>query len=271
VSLGRAGLSLVRKIVQEDAGIVIPEGKEYLIESGLRTVARRMSLPDQSAVLARLQRGDPEIRREVVDSATIPETQFFRDGHPFEVLRDHVLPEVLARRRTTRSLNLWSAAAATGQEPYSLAILLAESFPYLRSWRVRFLASDLSHHALERAERGVYSDLEIKRGVPEHLLDKYFHRAPEGWCLDPEVRRQVEFAQFNLVRPWPHLPPMDLILLRNVIIYLDEESRASIFGRVKGALRPGGYLVLGASEALLDHREGLEQIQHGRTILYRRV
>src|SRR5262249_3280886 len=152
----------------------------------------------------------------------------FRDRRPFEELREVVLPDLLGRRRGERRLNIWCAASSTGQEPYGVALLLREHFPELAGWRVSILGSDLSREVLARARAGRYSRIEVNRGLPPALLEKYFEPCDGGWQLRGDVRGMVEYQAINLVRPWPPLPRMDLVLLRNVLIYLDADSKRAV-------------------------------------------
>src|SRR5262249_48720915 len=160
-----------------------------------------------------------------VEAMTINETFFFRDGHPFEVLRQTVLPELLRRRAEVRCLNIWSAACSSGQEVYSVAILLRHNFPALSDWNVRLIASDLSGARLERARQGCYSELEVCRGLLPELLRVYFRRRGDGWQIRDDIRHTVEFRPINLHGVWPELPALDLVLLRNVLIYFDGPAK----------------------------------------------
>jgi chemotaxis protein methyltransferase CheR len=190
------------------------------------------------------------------------ETSFFRDVHPFETLRTTVLPDLLRRRRAERRLGVWCAACSTGQEPYSFALLVREHFSELAGWRVDILATDLSADVLARARAGRYGQIEVNRGLPAALLVKYFRQHGATWELNEDVRRMVEFRELNLTRPWPALPPADLIFLRNVMIYFDVETKRSILGRAARALRPNGYLLLGGAETTLNLCDSFRRAEH---------
>ncbi|MGH9295858.1 MAG: CheR family methyltransferase, partial [Acidimicrobiales bacterium] len=189
---------------------------------------------------------------------------------PFEALRHHVLPERIAANRDRRQLALWSAACSTGQEPYSLAILLDDAFPELAGWQVDLVATDLSAGALERARAGRYSALEVNRGLPLRYLDAYFRAEPAGFRLVERVREKVRFSACNLVGPWPPLAPQDVILLRNVLIYFDPPSRRRVLAAAVARLRPGGYLVLGTAETTRAPASGLAAVTVGSATVYRR-
>ncbi len=184
---------------------------------------------------------------------TTNETSWFRDRVPFETVREVILPDLLARRRDSKTLNFWSAACSTGQEPYSLAILLREHawFTQLSDWTIRLLATDLSEEVLARAQSGRFSQLEIERGLSATLRDKYFRRTETQWELDESVRRMVTFRRLNLSGDWPPMPRMDVILMRNVLVYFDVPTRQQILRKVGRLLRPDGFLILGGAESAL--------------------
>lgn len=245
--------AFVSRFVRERSAVVLEPGKEYLVESRLAPVARALRLGSVGELIGRL-RGAPgeEVRARVVEALVTTETSFFRDARPFDTLRTAVLPELVARRAATRRLNVWSAACSTGQEAYSFALVVREHFPELAGWDVRVLATDLSGEVLAKAREGTYTQLEANRGLPAALLLKYFCQHGTGWQLNADVRRAVEFRALNLVRPWPVLPKMDLVFLRNVLIYFDVGTKTSVLNRVARVLNPDGYLVLGGAETVLN-------------------
>ncbi len=209
-----------------------------------------------------------DLRTKVVEALVTNETQFFRDIHPFHALETQILPRLIKKRMADRQLNLWCAASSTGQEPYSLAMLMAESFPQLASWNVRCIASDISDEVLERARQGNFRTVEVNRGLPEPLLEKYFRPEGKDWLIAESIRRQVEFRRINLIQAWPSLPPMDVVLMRNVLIYFDAETKQAILGKVRKLLRPDGYLLLGTTETTLNLDPEFCQVQFGRTACY---
>jgi chemotaxis protein methyltransferase CheR len=249
MALSQASFEYIRGVLRERAAQALEDDKGYLVEVRLLPVARRHGLESVDALVHRLQRRTNEkLLREVVEAMAISETSFFRDGHPFEALRQIVLPDLIERRASVRRLSIWSAATSSGQEAYSLAILLNEHFPALGGWEVRILASDLSAAILERARRGCYSELEIARGLSPEVLAKYFRKTADGWQIDEAIRRRVEFQLINLGGVWPVLPPLDLVLLRNVLIYFDAPTRQRLLQRIRRVLQPDGYLLLGGAE-----------------------
>lgn len=239
----------IRKLLLDRSAIALEPGKQYLVESRLGPVLRQAGLPslNELVVQLRTQPGNGMAER-VVEALVTTETSFFRDHAPFEALRKTVLPELVRKRAAERALNVWCAACSTGQEPYSLALLIREHFPELLTWQISITATDLSRDVLARAREGLYNQIEANRGLPAALLVKYFQQHGTHWQLDPTVRNMVTFRELNLARPWPYLPRMDLIFLRNVMIYFDVPVKKEILGRVARLVRPDGYLLLGAAE-----------------------
>ena len=243
----------VCRFVRDRSSIVLEAGKEYLVETRLAPVARQYQLASVSEVIGRL-RGVPDgaLQTRVMEAMVTTETLFFRDRDPFESLRTTVLPDLLKRRAAERVLNVWSAACSTGQEPYSFVLLLRQHFPELSGWKVNVLATDLSAEVLAKAREGKYNQVEINRGLSAPLLVRYFKQNGTVWQLAEEVRKSVDFREMNLTRPWPVMPKMDLVFLRNVMIYFEVDTKKAILGRVARVLRPDGYLLLGGAETTLN-------------------
>lgn len=260
----------VRRLVLERSAILLEPGKEYLVELRLKPIVRMRGLRDLGE-LVQLLRTDVSgsLQREVVEAMTTNETSFFRDVHPFETLRQWVLPELLRNRAAERVLNIWCGAASSGQEVYSIAMTLREHFPELAHWRVSIVATDLSREMILRCREARYSQLEINRGLPANLLIKYFERADMDWRIREDVRRMIDFREMNLASNWAGLPVCDLVFLRNVLIYFDDATKRQILGKVRGLMRPGGYLFLGSSETTLNLDSRFEQVKFDRTLCYR--
>lgn len=210
-----------------------------------------------------------DLQRKVVEALANNETSFFRDVYPFEGLRQSIIPELMQRRAGQQCLRIWCAACSSGQEPYSVAMLVREHFPALTTWNVQIIGSDLSTEILRRARQGCYGQLDINRGLPARLLVKYFVNVGSGWQLKDEIRRMVEFRNINLIDTWPALAPLDVILLRNVLIYFDVTMKKRILQRVRQALRPDGYLLLGGAETTLNLDDMFERVQFERSCCYR--
>jgi chemotaxis protein methyltransferase CheR len=270
MSLTQASFEFVRAVLRERSAHALEDDKAYLVETRLLPVARRHGFPSVEKLVARLrQRSNEKLLGELVEAMTINETFFFRDGHPFDALRQTVFPDLIQRRGAVRALNIWSAACASGQEAYSVAMLLRQHFPALAGWNVRLIASDLSGAMLERARAGRYSELEVSRGLSPELLRNCFHKADDGWQIRDELRRMLDVHRINLSGVWPELPPMDLVLLRNVLIYFDVPTRQRILERVRRVLQPDGYLMLGGAETTHNLHDGFVPVAIDQTTFFR--
>ncbi|HYP88802.1 MAG TPA: protein-glutamate O-methyltransferase CheR, partial [Polyangiaceae bacterium] len=237
--------------------------------SRLSPIARELGLPSIDSLVGKLRTdaSAPLVHR-VIEAMTTNETLFFRDLHPFEALRTRLVPDLLQARAAQRSLRIWCGAASTGQEPYSIAMTLCESFPQLASWDVKILATDLNATVLERAREGKYRQLEVNRGLPVKLLVKYFERQGADWQLKPDVRNLVTFQELNLLDAWSHLGEHDIIFLRNVLIYFDVETKRRILGRMRRTLRRDGVLVLGGAETTTNLDDGYVPLRIGNGVYY---
>jgi chemotaxis protein methyltransferase CheR len=270
MSLSQASFDLVRAALRLRSGHHLEDDKVYLVETRLLPVARRHGLASvEDLVLSLHRRSDERVLGEVVEAMAITETCFFRDGHPFEVLRQTVLPELVQRRAERRSLNIWSAACSSGQEVYSVALLLRQSFPALAGWNIRLIASDLSSAMLARARQGRYTQLEVVRGLPSELLKSYFQEQGSGWQIRDDLRRMVELHTINLNGPWPELPPLDLVLMRNVLIYFDVPTRQRLLDRVRRVMQPDGYLLLGGAETTYNLSDDFTPISFDQVSFFR--
>jgi chemotaxis protein methyltransferase CheR len=263
---------VIRKLLHERSAIDLDSGKRYLVESRLAPVLRRLKLNSVGELIAQLrcQPGNG-LDRQIVDAMVTTESSFFRDQHPFDALRNVVLPDLIKRRRDGRRLHIWCAASSHGQEPYSIALLFREHFPELAGWKVSLLASDISREVLARAREGRYNQIEVNRGLPAALLVKYFEQHGTDWQLKPAIRNLVDFQEINLARPWPPLPQMDLILIRNVMIYFDVETKKNILGRLARLMKPDGYLILGGAETTINLDDSYRRVEPIKAGLYQRV
>lgn len=265
------GFAYLQQVLLEHAGILLEPEKHYLAEARLAPLAAQEGCESIDALLDAVQVGGDggQLERRVIEAMTNSETSFFRDLHPYEALRTAVLPDLIARRAAERSLAIWCAASASGQEPYSLAMMLREHFPQLASWKVTLVASDISEAMISRARAGAYSQIEVNRGLPAPLLVKYFRRIDGEWQIAEGMRRAVDFRRINLTAAWPFLPAMDVILMRNVLIYFDVSTKKAVLGRVRRQLKPDGYLFLGGGETTINLDESFAPVQFGKAICYR--
>lgn len=270
MTLLRSDFDFVRDLVLKRTSIVIDDRQSYLAESRLLPVARKVGLDDLAALVVRcrLNPDGPEALA-LVEAMTTNETSFFRDVHPFEALKLHVIPAMIAARGTERRLNIWCAACSSGQEPYSIAMLLREHFPQLATWQVDIVATDVATSILEKAREGVFNQVEIGRGLPAHLMVKHFERTNTGWRAKDYLRNAITWRQLNLVSPWSSLPSLDIVFIRNVLIYFTTDTRRLIMDKLAGHLRKDSVVFLGASESLIGVTDAFASVNIGRSIAYK--
>jgi chemotaxis protein methyltransferase CheR len=262
----------VRQLVLSRSAIVLEPGKEYLVESRLLPLAKVHGFADlDTFVDAMAGSSFNTMHRQAVEAMTTNETSFFRDHHPFEALRTHIIPELINRKAATKQLNIWCAAASTGQEPYSVAMLLREHFPVLTSWKLTFIATDLSTQVLAKARSGRYGQLEVNRGLPAPMLVKYFTKDGTEWVVKDELRNMIDYRELNLIENWPALPTFDLVMIRNVLIYFDVPTKKKILGNIRQRLAPHGYLMLGGAETTMGIDEQFERVQIDKGVAYRQA
>ncbi len=241
----------IRDFVLDKSGISLSEDKIYLIIARLEAVLKKEEIDSIGELVTRLRwKQNEELTNAIIDVMTTNETFFFRDKAPFEALRQRVIPALIKQRAATRSITIWCAACSSGQEPYSIAMMLKEHFPELDDWNISILATDISPEILAKAKKGYYTQFEIDRGLPPHLL-KYFERDGMGWRVKDEIRNRIKFERGNLMEINPALfMPMDIIFLRNVLIYFELDLKRQILNKVHRVLKNDGYLFLGQSETV---------------------
>jgi chemotaxis protein methyltransferase CheR len=241
----------LRKLLKERSGLDLSADKQYLVESRLVPLARKSGLPGIPELAQKMKSGADALTAEVVEAMTTNETFFFRDKIPFDHLKETVIPALVQARAARRSLRIWCAASSTGQEPYSIAMLLKEAGPMLSGWRTEIVATDLSQAVLEKSKAGIFSQFEVQRGLPIQLLVKHFTQNGELWQLNADIRGMVQHRQLNLLQDFSHLGVFDIIFCRNVLIYFDQETKVGIFNRLSKMLEPDGVLALGAAESVV--------------------
>ena len=242
----------LRAYLKTRSGLALSVEKRYLIESRLGPVCRRFNLASLGALVTALKgTRDLAMERAVVEAMTTNETFFFRDRTPFDLFRDVLLPEAMARRAGQRRLRIWCAAASTGQEPYSIAMMLQEAAPRLAGWQVDLVATDLSTEVLEKARAGLYSHFEVQRGLPVQALIKHFEQVGEQWRISASLRQMVDYRPLNLLHPFDGLGTFDIIYCRNVLIYFDAPTKGDVLARLSGSLAADGALLLGAAETVI--------------------
>ncbi len=267
MSLAPESFQYVRTLARKEAAIVLEAGKEYLVEARLLPLAKADGVADVDVFVAGLRRtNDRRTIQRVVDALTTNETSWMRDIEPFQALVSDILPAIMSKPKLggTRTVNIWSAACSSGQEPYGIA-MISEDLLRTSGWKAEILATDISLEMLERAQEGLYSQLEVNRGLPATLLVKHFVRAGTHWKISDDIRRKVSFRQVNLSLPFPPLPMFDVIFLRNVLIYFDVATKRAILQRMHQVLRPDGYLILGGAETTLGIDDEWERVKLGRS------
>jgi len=269
MAISDAEFHYIKDFIYQQAAIDLEPGKAYLVEARLQPIARREGFASLSEMIAKL-RAQPAngLNWLVVEAMTTNETYFFRDIHPFELLKTKVLPELIKRRAAQRQINIWCAAASSGQEPYSIMMLLREHFPELSTWKINFTATDISNQMLNRCREGFYSQLEVNRGLPATLLVKYFEKISTEWKIRDDLRRAIDFRQLNLAQPWPALATMDIVFIRNVLIYFDVATKKPILARVRKLMSPDGYMFLGGAETTLNLDESFKRVQVNNSAYY---
>jgi chemotaxis protein methyltransferase CheR len=240
------------KFLRERSGIALEASKQYLIDTRMAPILKEKKLADLAALVAGLKAGNKELADMVVEAMTTNETSFFRDVAPFDAFRQHILPTLIEKHERDRKIQIWSAASSSGQEPYSLAILIREHFPKLASWNVNILATDLSTEMVAKTEKGEYSQLEVNRGMPAPLLAKHFTKKGVRWQANEEVRKLIRCRTLNLLESFAGVPSADVVFIRNVLIYFEPELKKEILGKIRKVLVPGGYLFLGGAESTLN-------------------
>ena len=234
------------------SGLVIGQDKIYLLETRLGAILRREKLPDLNALADVLRRpGQDILVRDVVEAMTTNESFFFRDDKPFQHFRSVALPTLLAARPPGATLRVWSAASSSGQEAYSLAMILSESRTQLGDRRCEIIGTDIARDQLTRAREGVYSQFEVQRGLPIQLLMKHFRKEETNWRLSDAIRQMVQFREWNLLSELRPLGRFDIVFCRNVLIYFDQPTKARVLEAIAGLMPPDGVLYLGGAETVL--------------------
>lgn len=266
VTLSTAAFAYLSELCRQEIGMVYAPNKHYLMEARLITLARQAGYDDLDEFVE-LIRTDPAQRAAVLAELTINETSWFRDSTPFQLLRTHLLPELIAARNHDRTLRIWSAACSSGQEPYSIAMVADQVLP--AGWQVELLASDVSAEMVERTAAGIYTQVELNRGLTAQLREQYFTEVDGGWQIIPRIREQVQPQVINLNQPFPALPRFDIVFLRNVLIYFDAATKTAVLQRLQQATTPDAYLFLGSSETLLGLQTVWTPHQWGSAYVYR--
>lgn len=251
-SLSEQDYSFIRNLLEERTAIVLEKSKDYLIVSRLQLLKEKKQYADIQSILSKVKQEQCEQTiQEIINIMTTNETSFFRDIHPFTAIKESILPSLLNRMEKEKTINIWCGGCSTGQEPYSLAMLICEYFPQLlQQVKLNLLATDISTDALEQAIKGQYTSMEVSRGLPQPMLLKYFQQKDQYWVIKDHIRSLVQFKQFNLCDSWAEIPKLDLVFLRNVMIYFHENTRIRILNTLQDKLKIGSCFFIGGSEIL---------------------
>jgi len=259
------GFDYLRKLLRERSGLMLAAEKQYLAESRLLPVARRNGMNTIDELIDHLKSKAPvPLTTQVVEAMTTNETFFFRDKLPFDHFRDTIMPALIAARSRDKRIRIWCTAASTGQEPYSLAMLLKGMGAAISGYRIDILATDLSSEVLEKAKAGIYTQFEVQRGLAVQLLVKYFDQVGETWQLAPELRSMVQFRPINLLNDFSALGTFDVVFCRNVLIYFDQDTKTSVLDRIARQMADDGYLVLGAAETVIGLTDAFKPLADRR-------
>ena len=254
------------QILRQRSGLVLGNDKAYLLESRLLPVARKYKLASFEDLVRLIRvKGDETVIKDVVEAMTTNESFFFRDTKPFDQFKQIVLPTLMAAR-PNKQIRIWSAAASSGQESYSLAMILSEMSAQLSGWKIEILGTDLSTEILDRAREGVYSQFEAQRGLPISLLVKYFTQVGDRWQINQKIRSMVQYKEFNLLNDPRSLGKFDVVFCRNVLIYFDQPTKAKILNNISGLMPNDGYLFLGGAETVLGITDKFQMVPGQRGV-----
>ena len=263
-------IDFIRTLVRNRSAIVLDSNKAYLIESRVAPIIRQQGFDSLEGLVSELRKpSSSRLADEVIEAMTTNETSFFRDLHPFNALKTKILPDLAEKRRATRRLTIWSNACSSGQEPYSIAMLIREHFPEFEDWDLRIIATDLSGTIIARAKSGTFNQTEVNRGLPMQMLMKYFSREGMWWVLNKHIREMVDFRMLNLLDTWPPMRRFDIVFFRNVLIYFDVNTKHSLLSQVRDTMAADGYLFLGGSETTIGLNVPFNREPLTDTVCYR--
>lgn len=262
---------LLSELLKERSGLDLTEDKIYLLESRLTPLARRRGLDSLDELIQEIRVRKPEpLILEVTEAMTTNESFFFRDDKPFTIFRETILPQLIEARASKKALRIWCAAASSGQEPYSLGMIIKEFEAKLAGWRIDIVGTDISAGILQRAREGLYSQFEVQRGLPVKLLMKYFKQEGEQWRIDESLRKMVTYKELNLLKDFKSLGKFDIVYCRNVLIYFDRPTKAQVLEKIGELLPDDGQVVLGAAETVVGITDQFKAVPSLRGI-YRPV
>ncbi|WP_413208145.1 CheR family methyltransferase [Rhodospirillum sp. A1_3_36] len=256
----------ISKLLKDKSGLVLTKDKSYLLESRLMPLARKRGFKGLDDLIGQLRRRDMALEKEITEAMTTNESFFFRDNKPFDQFRQVVIPNLLKTRASKRSFRIWCAAASSGQEPYSLAMILKEEAAKFAGWRIEIVGTDLSSDILKKARAGLYSQFEVQRGMPMQLLVKYFKKKDEMWEIDSTIRNMVQFKEWNLLESLGALGQFDIVYCRNVLIYFDQPTKSKVLEGIQKQMPDDGVLYLGGAETVLGVTQAFKPIPGQRGV-----
>ena len=257
----------IAELLYKRSGLVITQEKAYLLESRLNPVARKWELDGFESLISQMRaKNDERMLVDVTEAMTTNESFFFRDNRPFDQFKDMVLPHLIETRKTQKKVRIWSAACSSGQEPYTLAMILKEESAKLAGWNFEIVATDLSNEILSKAQEGLYSQFEVQRGLPITLLMKYFTQEGDKWRISDEIKQMVKYKPFNLLDDPGALGRFDVVFCRNVLIYFDQETKGKVLDRIAKIMPDDGFLYLGGAETVLGISGSFEVIPGQRGV-----
>ncbi|MEP3524193.1 MAG: protein-glutamate O-methyltransferase CheR [Hyphomicrobiales bacterium] len=255
------------EFLHKNSGLSLQKEKEYLLENRLDAVLKKHKIGSFEQLMSVVKNeSNGPIGFDVIDCMSVTETSFFRDRKPFDLLVDTMLPEILGNRLATQPIRIWSAAASSGQEAYTIAMLCKENPGLFAGRRVEIHATDISDTVLAKAKSGLYSQFEVQRGLPTDMMLRYFEQVGEMWTLTPEIKSMVKFKQFNLMHPFTSMPKFDIIFCRNVLIYFDAATKSKVFEKLHSVMADDGYLLLGGAETTMGLSQDLRADADHRTL-----
>ncbi|QDT97869.1 CheR family methyltransferase [Gimesia aquarii] len=259
----------ITNFLLETTGLSLGENKEYLLEARLIPLAQSHGMNGiEDLVLSLRSRLDKTLEKDVMEAMTTNESSFFRDRRPFDELKNEILPNLIAERRATQKLRIWSSACSNGQESYSIVMTLREHFPELADWNIQIVGTDLCSKALDRAETGVYSQFEVQRGLPVQLLMKYFEQNEQGWKIKADPGISMQWKHLNLLEDFQHLGMFDIVFCRNVLIYFEPDVKKDILDRISNQMNSSGTLLLGAAETVLGISDRYAKMSECQSAIY---
>lgn len=261
----------IRNFIYQTVGIVLTVGKDYIIEHRLSETASEAGFSSLADFMKAAEERTEEYSQLLIDALTVTETFFFRDAKCFDIIHNFIIPEIMKKNAVEKRVRIWSAVCASGQEPYSLKMLIDELYQEHKDWRFQIYCTDVNSKMLEKAKKGEYSELEISRGLPGKYKTRYFREYEDRYTIHKEVLDDMHFSKVNLLEQHYNVPSMDIILLRNVLIYFDEKTRSETVRKIQHRLKSGGFLLLGSTEYLKNADEYFTQIRIDNMIVYQKI